>query len=315
MFLLSKENIELARAEVLALTNAANYEVDDNILILDTKEERLYARLAFTKAIYRFLFSCKEDELEKSLKGFDWKSIYDENFCIRTHGGIKQKEKDLASYVWNSVEEPRVELKYCKTKIELFKLANKIYCGKLLHIVTKDFLKRKSHLRPALHPTSLSPRLARAMINLTGIKKGDVYDPFCGSGGILIEAGMMGFKTIGLDINDYVLKKARENLDYYGIRYVELEQRDALTLKKKLDYVVTDLPYGRNTKLTLELEKLYLDFLKLLDEHLVYKAVVGYPDFVDFKKLIKKTKLKLLHEFSVYLHKSLTKKIVVLGKS
>ncbi len=45
----------------------------------------------------------------------------------------------------------------------------------------------------------MSPKLARCMVNLTGVKENDlVLDPFCGTGGILIEAGIMGARVIGV---------------------------------------------------------------------------------------------------------------------
>jgi len=53
------------------------------------------------------------------------------------------------------------------------------------------FGKRKPHMRPGFHPSSLNPKLARAFVNLTGIRKGTIVDMFCGTGGILIEAGLI----------------------------------------------------------------------------------------------------------------------------
>ena len=76
-------------------------------------------------------------------------------------------------------------------------------------------MERKAHLRPELQPTSLHPRLARALINLTGIRKGILLEPFCGAGGILLEAGLMGIKTVGYDIDKIVLKKCKINLNFY----------------------------------------------------------------------------------------------------
>ncbi len=178
----------------------------------------------------------------------------------------------------------------------------------------KEFLSRRAHLLPEGHPTSLHPKLARAMVNLTGASKGDVIlDPFCGAGGILIEAGLVGFQVVGFDIDLIMLRRAKINLDYVGVKDFRLEQKDATLISKHYDYIVTDLPYGRNSKLSeKELEVLYLKFFKVLKRVKVKKAVIGLPDFVDYKKLIKKSGLKIKKEFDWYLHKSLTKKILIL---
>ena len=174
----------------------------------------------------------------------------------------------------------------------------------------QEFSKRRAHLRPGFHPSSLNPKLARAFVNLTGIRKGTIVDAFCGTGGILIEAGLIGLKPIGYDIDKAMLKKAELNFKHYKIKYYRLYQKDARKIKRKFNYVVADLPYGIATK---KFDKnLYLDFLKNLKKILKKRAVIGFPDFCPYKKLVKQAKLKIINEFTIYLHKNLSKKIIVL---
>lgn len=311
IFLLSRENIPLAEEEVLALTNPKHYKLIDNFLILETNKKDLHNRLAFTKQIYRFLFRSTEKNLIKTVANFPWQSICKRDFCVRIHNNINIKEKDLAGYIWRSLKNPRVNLTNPSTLIEFFFTKNECICGMLLHKLKHDFGKRKPHLRPRLHPTSLHPKLARCLVNLTGIKKGAVVDPFCGSGGILIEAGLMNLKPIGYDINPVMLKMSKLNLDYYKIKNYNLSNKDATTLNKKIPYLVTDLPYGLNTKKQ-DLKKLYLGFLKNLGKILTRRAVVVFPHFISYKPLLKKTNLKIRAEFTYYIHKSLSKRIVIL---
>ena len=183
----------------------------------------------------------------------------------------------------------------------------------LIKEIHHTFDERKAHLRPELSPVSLHPRLARALVNLSGIRgmKKEVVDPFVGTGGILLEAGFMGFEVKGYDIDEIMLKKCAANLKYFHVPRFSLINQDATTLSKKMDYVVTDLPYGRNSRMT---KDLYRKFLSVLKKHLGKTAVVVFPDFIKYKPLIKEAKLKIKHEFSYYLHKSLTKKIVVISK-
>ena len=58
----------------------------------------------------------------------------------------------------------------------------------------------------------LPPKLAQILINLANPNyEGKVIDPFCGTGTVNIEAAIMGYKTIGSDIDEEVLSGAKEN--------------------------------------------------------------------------------------------------------
>ncbi len=149
------------------------------------------------------------------------------------------------------------------------------------------------------------------MVNLTGIQKGELVDPFCGAGGILIEAGLMGFAPVGYDIQPELLAKAVKNLQGYGIKNFLLAKKDALTLKTA-KCLVADLPYGRNTP-PKGLEILYARFLAKLKQILKGKAVLGFPSNINYKPLIRKARLKILNEFSWEINRNLKKKIVVVS--
>ena len=172
------------------------------------------------------------------------------------------------------------------------------------------FQKRRAHLLPAGHPAMTHPRLARAMVNLSGAK--EVLDPFCGGGGILIEAGLCGLNGVGFDIDEKMLERARKNMDYFRIKDYSMKKQDARTFSGSYKAVVTDLPYGKNTKVVGDLEELYLSFLKNIKRNNLKKVVVGFPDFVDYRQLIKQAKLQIQKEFCYYLHRSLSKVVIVL---
>jgi tRNA (guanine10-N2)-dimethyltransferase len=141
-----------------------------------------------------------------------------------------------------------------------------------------------------------------------------LVDPFCGTGGILIEAGIMRFNTVGYDISDKVLKMCEKNLEFYKIKRFHLENRDATKLSNMVDYVVTDLPYGKSSRLTDDIEKVYSRFLDVLWDILRYKAVLIFPSFIDHRAIIAKTKFVIENEFNIYVHRSLSRNIVVLAR-
>jgi len=315
LFLLSKENLKLAYAEFSAILKK-DFQTDKNIVICDCDEDEVKKarkRLAYANSIFQLLFSCDEKNLEKEMEKYEWQKIYNESFVVRTINGSKIKpEGGYAKFIWRKVKNPRVDLKNAKTKI--FLICNKkIYVCIFIGETDKSYLERKASMKPSLHPTAINPKLAKAMVNLTGAEKNEtIADPFCGSGGILIEAGLMGLKVIGNDVSKKMLSFAQKNLEHYKIKYWHLLNEDATKCKIKCDYVVSDLPYGRNSKITQQLEELYYDFLTNIKNWKIKRAVIGFPHFVDYKKIIKKTGFSIEDEFEYYIHKSLTKKIVVL---
>ncbi|MBD3310857.1 hypothetical protein GF351_06585 [Candidatus Woesearchaeota archaeon] len=310
MFQLSGEDPELAKEEVLVLTGVQKSRLIGNLLVIQAGTKGLDKRLAYTHRIYKFLFQTTVDGLEGYMKDFDWQSVYKKNFCLRIYGGDASNEKRFAGYVWEKLKSPEVNLEDPVTAIHLFFEDNIVIAGLLLKEVEKGFEERKAHLRPEFAPVSLHPRLARACVNLTGAGNGDiVMDPFCGTGGLLIEAGLMGLRPAGSDTDERMLRRAAENLDHYNIRDYKLVKKDAL-LMKKADYVVTDLPYGKNTG-RMDLKSLYRDFLGLLKKKLGKRAVVIFPRQMDAE--IRKAGLKAEKRFQYYIHRSMTKYIYVIS--
>src|SRR3989338_8029127 len=320
IFFLSGEHVDLAREEVLALTNSTKYHGYDRILIAENNMQQLEKRLAYTHMIYDFLFESTPKNIKKDIQAYDWQKIYSRNFCaniINFSASQKFNEKELGSLIWHKLKNPKVKLKDSKTEIAFFIFDKKIFCGRFRAAVTKDFNARRPHLRPKLHPTSLHPKLARACVNLTGVvdRKARIADLMCGSGGILIEMGLMGFRPFGMDNDKSVLWKAKMNLDFYGIKDYDAKLGDATKARQKFDHVVVDLPYGKNTKKAgkSELERFYLAFLLNLRKILQGKAVVIFPDFSRYKALLKKSGFKLEKEFTIYIHGSLSRKICVIS--
>ncbi|WP_287960233.1 DNA methyltransferase, partial [Acidiplasma sp.] len=79
----------------------------------------------------------------------------------------------------------------------------------------KDFESRRAPLRPFFSPVSLHPKYARYLINTSYTRPGDtVLDPFCGTGGILIEAALMGRRIIGNDALLNMVMGTKLNLKY-----------------------------------------------------------------------------------------------------
>jgi len=316
LFLLSGENINLAQQEVKAITNPTQSKLYKNLLLLQTNNIKNISRLAYTKKVYKLLFISTFKNIKKDLENFNWQNVYKKDFSLRIHTQ-NLKEKELAAYIWDKVKSPKVNLKSAKTQIEIFNNKKQIFCGLLIHKPNSDFQKRHPNLRPFRHPTTLKPKLARAMLNLSKITKGKLLDPFCGTGGILLEAGILNYTPIGYDLSKEILIECEKNLKFYKIKNYKLRKKDATSKLQKSNLIVTDPPYGRASKLfkkeTLTLKDLYKNFL-LSAQDSTNTMVIIFPNSVKYKSLIRKTKFKIKQTIKIRVHSSLERHILVLNK-
>ncbi|MDG7006182.1 MAG: methyltransferase domain-containing protein [Nitrososphaerota archaeon] len=88
--------------------------------------------------------------------------------------------------------------------------------GVTVYVPETEAFKERSKERPYITSgISLSSRLARLLVNLSGAIRGQVLlDPFCGSGTILGEALLKGVDCVGVDRNHGSVERAKENLSW-----------------------------------------------------------------------------------------------------
>ncbi len=99
----------------------------------------------------------------------------------------------------------------------------KLFVGKTVTVQNYEDYGRRDYQRPARdeHSGMIPPKVAQSMINLAGnLKPMDyILDPFCGSGTILQEAILMGFRAIGSDIDQTAIENSEKNLEWFRNRY------------------------------------------------------------------------------------------------
>lgn len=178
-------------------------------------------------------FAIKAKRFEGLMKDADSQKL------IREIGGILSKNNDV------NLREPDVVVR--------MQMCDKIHLFIEERAIDRHIMEtRKVGERPFFSPISLHPKYARALINLTGAKRGDtVLDPFCGTGGIVIEAAEMGMKAIASDFDEEMVLGCRENMDFYNLDlhdYEVIDINDISDRFSEIDSVVTDPPYGRSTK-------------------------------------------------------------------
>jgi tRNA (guanine10-N2)-dimethyltransferase len=138
------------------------------------------------------------------------------------------------------------------------------FLGWLVAESERDYGDRKPTERPFFQPGSMAPLDARALANIAGAGPGTtLLDPMCGTGGVLIEAGLVGASVLGVDAQAKMVRGARENLRAYLGPASDARSRsrsipasvlrgDASRLPLRddaVDAVVFDAPYGRQSKI------------------------------------------------------------------
>lgn len=132
----------------------------------------------------------------------------------------------------------------------IIKHQNKYWLG--LTRAVQDFSRysQRDYGRPGRDDRSglLPPKVAQMMINLAGADRNkNILDPFCGSGTVLQEAWLLGFKKIiGSDISPGAIQASQKNLDWLKNKLsltgsVDLKICDVKNLYQCLDKDSVDL--------------------------------------------------------------------------
>ncbi|MDY6965748.1 MAG: methyltransferase domain-containing protein [Halobacteriota archaeon] len=331
-FELSGEHDTLPRAEVLACFEALGIDYEEKrffnqLLIVETdgfEGEPFSKRLAMSRHIFEVLGIC-EAEKETILKMVDELKV---GFGKGLSFGVRVKVKDsglsstdLERSIGEAIHRKGYQVNL-KTPGKIFRgVINGDLCvfGLLLSSVDRGrFEARLPHLRPFFFPGVLLPRIARTLVNLSRVRSGDaLFDPFCGTGGILIEGGYVGAELFGGDVQQKMVAGSRTNLMHYGLD-ARLIVGDAMRVPLKddsMDAVVIDPPYGRSAIVKARsIEELYRQTLR--EVHRVLKEgrrLVIVSDFSFDEQIEEGFEIEERHSYRV--HKSMTRHITVLVKS
>lgn len=306
LFYLSGENLKLGLEEVKSFAKVK--EINERAVVAEC-EEFDFKRLAFTKKVVRLFLECKEKELFDKLKKTDF--MIKGTYCVRA---INVNEVKAAESVWKSIANPKVDLRNPEFTVQVILENQKCYAGILEYDNLEKFSERRPHLRPGFHPSSMLPKLARALVNLSRVKKNEtLLDPFCGTGGIMIEAGLIGVKSLGTDLNEEMIALAEKNLKEYHFKNYKLSKGDATKKLPECDAIVTDPPYGKSSSLLgAKKDELYNKFIKNAYSRLKSGSycVIMMPKQLKVNIGKFKKEAEILH----YVNKSLTRKILVLKK-
>ena len=191
---------------------------------------------------------------------------------------------------------------------------DRCYFGKvMLRIDRPSYDLRRPGSRAFFHPGVMMPRLARALVNISLVQPGEkLLDPFSGTGGIVLEASLVGALGIGSDIDPFMVSGSRKNVP--GAEMVRADTSCLPFRDASIDAVVTDLPYGQSVSIIAgSLEGLYCSALSEIRRVLTpgkRAVVVTHRDISGEAAKV----LSVRARYTQRVHKSLTRQILVLER-
>jgi tRNA (guanine10-N2)-dimethyltransferase len=292
---------DISRAEIRGLLKSyggnISGEMDKLIFFSTDHPEKIVSRVAFSKRIGKIIdwneqisIGTEKRYAIREKRNLERESLI-EQVAKRIDGRVDLGNPDVIFYIYN-FNEPVITETIYERKMNVL-------------------LDQKYKTKPMNHPSSISPILARGMINIAGLKEGDVLiDPFAGTGTYLIEGFRMGIESYGIDRSWKMVEGGNLNLKHFGFP-TNIKQGDFSELVSfpKNATIVTDPPYGRGAKIfSQSRESLYSRFFSLISGTSGVKVFcIPTEELVTLAK--EYMELKIVGEIRV--HSSLTRRIAI----
>jgi len=233
-------------------------------------------------------------KLKKSLRKKDIKSRF-----------INNNFQNISSAQYKSISKKGIELVVVKSD-------NKYLIGKVVGVQNIDAYSKRDFDKPFrdMRMGMLPPKLAQILINLTGVD-GKIWDPFCGSGTLVMEGLLQGRDMIGSDIHPNRINGAQVNVDWLKKEFHTSANADLFThdatepIDKKFDAIAFEgdlgIPHNQFIKpdklqgIISDLNELYIKFFqRLRNQKCEMPIVCALPFFrlrdgkeIDMQKTIK----------------------------
>ncbi len=325
--------VSLSYSELISIINGEGCEIIDSIridefVIFKTTEKaiKILAKRASTiveLGILIDIVSNINDVLKLVLEHYDeGNEICIDIDSIRGFG----REEGLLLYR-KLIERGFTRYRNCTKKIKVVFLLNIILIYEI--ILRRRILMysdREPHKRPYYRPGTMKPILARLLINLAKIsteKHEAVLDPFCGVGGIAIEACLMGFRVYCSDIDRRMVLGSKINsINYKCDNMVDIILCDATLSPYRhnvADAIVTDPPYGIQTvPRSQSMENLLKEFIRNASDMLksrrfmVFAIPLQYTDYIE--RILHDNNFSVVEKHLNKVHSSLTRVIYVVQR-
>ena len=317
LFELSGENPTLPFAEIDCIGTVIDQRLQ--VAVAECPDPDAALRLAMTQTVLEYLGECEPDpasfrELLRELALETTRTFAGR--VKKVHGGCHernpQSQREFERLIGTMISGP-VSLTSPETEYRAILSEDRCYFGRVLFSIDRAaYDVRNPGKRDFFHPGVMMPRMARTLVNIACAQPGDiVLDPFCGTGGILIEAELLGAHTLGSDFDPFMIAGSRINT-----QKTEVFLGDATSLPIRdqgVDSIVTDFPYGQSVciRKTDTMDRLYGDALVEIRRILRPRRraiIVTHRDISG----IAAQYMTVLQQHSQRVHKSLTRHVLVL---
>ncbi|HPD74787.1 MAG TPA: methyltransferase domain-containing protein [Methanoregulaceae archaeon] len=319
IFELSGENPTIPLAELECIGTITDSR--DQVAVAECPDPAAVSRLAMTHRVMEYLGECGPDLPSFRSLLRDLGIATSLSFAGRMkrigpadggRGPGRCSQKEFERLIGTMIEGP-VDLSRPEEEYRAIVSGDRCYFGRVISTIDRGgYDSRNPGRRPFFHPGVMMPRMARALVNLSCVQPGEtLIDPFCGTGGTLIEAEMLGIEAIGSDFDPLMIGGSRQNSPE-----TSLVGADATALPFRTgsaDAVVTDFPYGQSVCILREgsMEGLYDQALGEICRILRpgrRAVVVTHRDISG----IAEGHLRVLQKHEQRVHKSLTRRVLVL---
>ena len=317
LFELSGENATLPFAEIECIGTVNDKRLQ--VAVAECPDPDSSLRLAMTQVVLEYLGECDPDPASFRSLLQDLALTPDRPFAGRAkkvHGGSQERnpasQREFERLIGTMIDGP-VSLINPEIEYRAILSEDRCYFGKVLYRIDRGaYDHRNPGKRDFFHPGVMMPRMARTLVNIACARAGEtLLDPFCGTGGILIEAELLGMYAMGSDFDPFMIAGSRLNA-----KDSDLLTADATCLPfpdHSIDTIVTDFPYGQSVCILKAdtMDRLYSDALSEIRRVLRpgrRAVVVTHRDI----STIAAQHMTVLQQHSQRVHKSLTRKVLVL---
>jgi len=347
LFVLGR-NVELSIAEIKSFLEkeSISYRIISNIsngLLIEVNKnlpKGIVEKLGGTISIGEVL---AEGNFEKISKELDKQNLYDGksnklNYVIYDFHG--KNFEDVRSYLKYRFKEEK--LKATEKKLtgniklqggefvpniisnliqeQFFVFENNF--GKITETCDYEKIEKRDMEKPVRRESlSISPRLAKILINLSQVKENEILlDPFCGIGTILQEALLQKINVIGVDKDKLATENAKLNLKWFNFSdkdyqiinedssKVKIQNVEAVATEPDLGELLTKVPNEEKAKqIILGFEKLMINVIKNLKKNVKGRIVFTSPLIKtklkkispDFKRISLQVGMKIANGFPI----------------
>jgi len=194
LFELSGEHPEMPFAELECVGRVIDRRTQ--VAIAECPDPAKTERLSLTHVVMEYLGECNASKkgLENLLKRLDIHSpgTFAGRVKKMNDSPVKDSQLELERTIGSYINGT-VSLKSPEVEFRAIFSADKCYFGRVIRKNDRGGYAYRNPMRRAFfHPGVMMPIIARALVNLSLVKEGELlFDPFCGTGGVLLEGQLI----------------------------------------------------------------------------------------------------------------------------